>query len=454
MSSRDRLPTKINGQNVVVDINGQTVKVVDPHVDFNTNGITQLREALREEIAWREGILNVWPSYHFLGSYWTKRSPYIVKDPHGMCYGKDGETIIVADGSEKRIYEMDRDGVRLWDIDVSGYGTGQPADVDYHPQSGRVIAAVMGNTILEIQNGLIVNTLTATNLGPMHFNEYGGKLQYDAEDPNKFWLADYHNHVVYRSNFNGIVDKQFGTYGISGYSDTLLTNPTSVAVWNTFGVISDPYNYRQLTFDVATMSIQQRFPACGRVCVELSPFWAGIHIHGAFSVDAPPVSYVTTAPMEWLPKYVLPFYTNKMVFHPKEPFTVLISRDWTLYELDLRAFRGSPLPPAKWRLMNGWIVLAGVTYNMFPFADWFFKMKTIHILSTQAATLYIDVARLCGEYGRWRSTEDWDVYDSVTLAANTLHSYSTENAIGIIRPRLVMGGVDGTVYCWAEMTSQ
>lgn len=41
MSSRDRLPTKIDGQ---------TVKVSEGHIDFDTNGSTQLREVLRKEL--------------------------------------------------------------------------------------------------------------------------------------------------------------------------------------------------------------------------------------------------------------------------------------------------------------------------------------------------------------------------------------------------------------------
>ncbi len=42
MASRERLPTNVNGQ---------TVKVSEAHIDFNANGITHLIETLREEIA-------------------------------------------------------------------------------------------------------------------------------------------------------------------------------------------------------------------------------------------------------------------------------------------------------------------------------------------------------------------------------------------------------------------
>jgi len=407
---------------------------------------------------YREGILNVWPSYYNLGSYWKRRDPYVVGDPFGMCYGEDGETIIVADGLEQKVYEMNRDGVRAWELDVSGYGT-RPADVDYHPQNGRVVAAVMPSAILEVEDGTVVSNLTATELGGLDFGLYGGKLQYDPEDPSKFWLADTNNHVVFRSDFNGNVDKQFGTYGTSGHTDALLDRPVSVAVWRTGAdlmvMIGDSYNNRLLSLDSA-MTIDNRFPAPGVSCVAAGPIWGAIHPYGAESDNTPPVTYITTNPYsEWNPKYVLPFLTNKVCFHPTNPTTVLITRDWSLYELDLRAFKNPPIAPVKWRLEHGKTVGANETYSMTPFADWFFKMKTIHILSTQDATLYLDIARLTDYYGTWTAKEHWDEYPtSVSLTADTLANFSTENALGIIRPRVVMGGTEGDVYCWAEMTSQ
>jgi len=428
--------------------------------------LEQARVIFREEL--REGVyatINDW-----LANVVRPKTKWVLKDPIAATYVADGEEIVVSDWSPEplqgtRLLRLTRDGKVKW---VKTYPTTvDPMSLDYNPFRNTILGYWGLDMGLPTERGAVIEwdaetgeklrTLESTELGPISpSGGYEGmRICVDPYliEEDKFWIADYENHVVLLIDFEGKVHWQFGTYGTPGSGTVGLRNPMSVSAfrWSKdqwcYALIGDAGNDRVLLVREDKAWFHEiPFPSP-------QAFHFGNSALAAVFSGAPWTAMLGVFILSHgLQPYPLPFHvpypTNFVVSHPGIFGRCLLGWSAIIWEHQFR-FDIAPTAPVSCPLWKEQSALAGTPVYSRPIVDWHRPRKLIAIKPTQAGTVKIEIPRFVESEGTWDT--GWETYLTESLTANKLTPIPIPHPLGPFR-MVVTLDVDGKIDGWVNLS--
>jgi len=350
---------------------------------------------------------------------------------------------------------------QTWPDALTGGQAQRINGLDYNPDVNRVLVAVRyldGTHIvyeLNADTGAIIRSLSG-----FEPEFWGGAVCYDPPNPDsQFWISETANNRVLRVNWDGDILWNSTTLGLA------LSAPTSVDVSYRSAtdtrdiLIGDSGNNRLLRVNEAgVIQIGGQFPfpaAKGRFAEGASLIQ--IYFCELVSAAVPdggnrwPYSIISSGVLTRPYKYFIPYLTKPVAFKPSDPLTIAFAHIHGLIETKLSFYDATKFSQLS-RTIDIWNAksIDAATPESSPPIPSFILTSTVYVKATQTGTLYIDVARFVERFGAsgggaWDG--DWDQYDSIVLAADTLASYTPTGNLGIFRFRVDLDD-DGEADAW------
>lgn len=211
--------------------------------------------------------------------------------------------------------------------------------------------------------------------------------------------------------------------------------------------VSDTRNHRVLVVDSANR-VKFRIPHPFPGAIEL----LGIQEVAVGSQDGPEPIVLYSHWDTGAPTGCIPIVSGHHAIrrHPSVP-----GRFWCTaadaYELDFNDFLGRySAPPLNRGLWKAQDMTAGVDYYSAPVLDYFWAKKTLCLKASQAGTASVEIARFLHDnpLGWWDG--GWETYDTFSLSANILNTYSrfSDVPLGVYRLKVSLkenGKIDGWI---------
>ncbi|MEM4469087.1 MAG: hypothetical protein QXS32_08495, partial [Candidatus Nezhaarchaeales archaeon] len=319
------------------------------------------------------------------GSYWSSRyrGKYVVWDPHSAAYDVDGN-IIIGDGVTFTVYKLRRDFPfftgPVWE---SPRLSGAVEAIDYSPELDRVLVSANQLDIYEFdaKTGRLTNHY---NFGERYgqWIHYYARVQYDYEEPDKFYLPM--GSFVAKVNWNGDIIER-----VDGFA-------RATCVDGRMKYVSDP--------DASFLYIDP--PAGGnaadsRMCVTYPYLRHRTLYDGNIAIFCPPgtvhpytnqmVTYIAAAPHFEYMWNILPVNSNVLANWVEDPEVVAVMANAGLWEFDLRRWRPRPGLSNLVFLDNASVTTSGWTQEV-PICNYGYEEVLIQCVADQPFTL--DIERL------------------------------------------------------------
>lgn len=412
----------------------------------------RLRRALREELAWRSGIKWFagvdWLSYNAKGVRGKK--PYILLDPY---YAKriNEDLVMIVDHAARQVIFVDNELNILKEFGRFGVAgdpaTGlfsDPSQAQYDEELGTVLVAdLAAKAVVErdYATGAVKHVLTSTELGPFGpiYTAY-----YNPFDKSKIIVCDAGNHVVVETDWTGKAYRSLGAYGVSGetISPLRLKNPGGAHPFKVKDrvFISDGGNHRVLQGNLATGAVERVFVYPAPVRCELMPdSWFLF----ASAIERCSVAEGGDVFWWWFEK------SNMLTRAEREP-SFMVTWHFDLYEVDWRTFKPFCIPKTN-RVWTSLSLSANTPSTTRPTLGFGYDRLTFFVKPTQGGTLEILTLKPKGWMLESELTwpPSWEVYDSVSLTANSLTTYIVSNPHGVMAARVTLTTA-GTCDLWVS----
>jgi len=411
-------------------------------------GSAQLREALMEEDSWRKGLK--W----YLGSCENLRflkergpAPRLVRDPYFAQKLPNGNYLITDYGGSQ-VLEITEDYEIVWEFGkFSSPGSGAdelsyPRKAVYNPELNTVLISDTGNRRvieLDYDTRAVLHTLSSSEAGP--FGELTADYVMRALTTgfDGIIVADHTNHYVAVVDWDGRVVWDFGTYGVSGSTLSLLDLPWS-AIYNPGDrrfYISDYNNNRVLKITLGgVVEGIYPIPRPRNLSQDFYTHYIGIGSIADIGILIEPAGGIV---------FFSPHRTNHVM--PTTELAVLTSYDMSVYEYDLRSFK------PFWRRPNSIIMEfsldADEESKIIPALTLGTRKVTVIGYSTQSATLnvYMPNARSVTHATGLQvdPSTPWLSYASESIPAGGITPYIITAASPVIGVSITMGASAGDV---------
>jgi len=354
------------------------------------------------------------------------------------------DDFVVADSVSGIVLRIDRDYNILWEwtCPLGGVALG----LDYSADLDRVLVDA-GVAVYELNasTGAQVNSLSTVG-GKTFLTAAWTSVMYDKLDPSTFYIANWRDRVIWRTNWAGIALWTFGTYGTAtaNVNRPLTANPICLA---TSGherkiIVGDRGLSLFQQIDVEESSVDWRVPCWLEPRVFMLPnnFMALTLGHERFAL-----SYLLEpAETSLAPAYILPPSATTRG-DPSNPWRLLLMTRWGFVEIDLRRWRNIAFP-RDIPLWTGSTIGTGGS-SIPGLMDWFYDEVVVALKSDQPGRLYIDRAPILRLVDGYWDGSTWDNIVEEPVQANKLKEVYLEKPLGIGRVRFVPDA-EATVYGW------
>jgi len=349
---------------------------------------------------------------------------------------------------------------------------------DYHPNHGVVVGTRHGKiTVLDGADGTVTETHRATGLGKWFGTPF--VCEWFLGDYRKIFVSDRGRHIAGLYDLDTeTFDQYFGVQDTKGSDLTHLRNPRGVNYIVddnrnvTKMLVADTDNHRVLQIDWATNSVEQvwlmRSPmACDPLRCDFPNYEYGVEdpkynavlAIGSKSYDSQGLVPIIQSGGSRLFGFAPIPNLDRAFLNPRNPnkFATGLGQYWAEIRLE-DTLKNTPRPFSL-SLLDGKTISANSDYptSSYPQATllngWGFERIQLFIYTSQTATLHIDVPdTLTGSPASlWVPTDySWVEYDSRSLSAGAMNQYTFTDPPPIFRPRISMGGTEGTVNVYAK----
>jgi len=369
---------------------------------------------------------------------WAKR----IAPDEILISGYDNHTVSICDEEHNVLWQFG-------EFMVSGSDDqhlDSPRKVDY--RDGKVlIADNLNNRVLEVDRETkeVVNKLTGTDAG-------GFGRPYDARynpDTGNIMVADWVNHFVCETDWQGNIAWSFGTHGTEG-SGTNLSRPRHVdlagrSIGNlNYVTIADTGNHRGIFYDKKNDTIEAEFmiPHClfFKVGRNGRPILASRDQSGIYGAHG----------TVFYPAHT--WFMNRY----RNTTRYMVKSNYEIVEIDVTTLHNLKQTPKSVNCFDSVSLDANESTIIHPFHTIGHDQANIHAYSTESATL--NIYKIQPYKGPVTlgvrhplALKDWREYDSVSLSADTLESYLLSSPSGGYGVEIVMGGTAGTADCWVDL---
>ena len=424
------------------------------------------REVLREELVRRyfRGLERYIGTDFYSSKHLKQRgtAPFIFGDwpTWGLRPRELEGKMLFAVGGEATVLEVDPE---TYDVEIlfgefMVHGSdlkhlrGPQSHVDYDPVNDRILITDSGNNrilLVDRQTKEVLRVISeAKGYGP--FSDPRKAFFNPWNDYNSFTVADLNNHIVYELDFNGDVINSFGTRGVTGSGmDTTQTNlnkPTCAFPSENGVYISDWGNNRCFFSDwsiVGKNNILIPF---------LHPYQFILDRRGIRGLMCSPEATFATISENYLFWWWYGERADWINLDDYDPDMVMLEHWFTMWHFNWRVTMNDPRTNPKFiHLFRQLSLSANETSLEYPFLTLGADKVTVYTKSSQSATLRILVYKPRGALGGW---DGWEIYDSVSMTANTLVVYPITGLQPIMGVQIVMGGTAGTVDAWVGLSRE
>ncbi|MEM1523074.1 MAG: hypothetical protein QXU69_08605 [Thermofilaceae archaeon] len=391
-----------------------------------------MRRALREEFEAARGVTLIAPTH---GLYWSGRyrGRYVVHDAHSAAYDADGN-VIIGDGVTQTVYKLKRDYPfftgPVWETPSL---PSNPSGMDYSPELDRVL--VVTNTLKAYE--FDAKTGEQTNFYDFgarygQWIRYYARVQYDYEEPDKFYLpmggfvakVDWSGNII--EKVSGFARATCVDCGLKCVSDPeasfLYMDPKDEALNESGFCVTYPYLRHRTLYD-------------GNIAIFCPP--GTVHPY-----TNQMVTYIATSPFFERMWNILPLNSNVLANWIDNPEVVAVMENFGLWEYDLRRWKPRPGLSNLTFLQDSPVTTSGWTQDA-PICNYGYERVLIQCVADQPFTLDIERLRVANLFisgvnpnATQRIYLPYDSVSSSPLGGKQVVNYVLAAQLGMFRLRV------------------
>jgi hypothetical protein len=313
--------------------------------------------------------------------------------------------------------------------------------VEYDPKADKVTLELTEFSGIGPFKRVVTATYEYESPPTYHTQPYGAKYT------GNIWVVDRDAHFIALMDRNGNVLASFGTYNQAG-NGLKLNYPFWAEGSRERCTIADSGNHRVFMYNFTTSQFVCVWgypnPRCYRV------MWGDRYLVSSFRGGAPTIC-ITGSMFEMISPFT--GLESQVTYTPLG--TVAETWHTSIVEYNPSACLSLPRQPVMPISIADLPRAANTSTGLYPFWPEPYNRCQIQVMSTQTATLNIYVLKtvqvgMYPYFSLWAQPDangnlQWQLFDSLSLTANTLTVYNIDNPIGLMAVEVVMGPTAGSV---------